>query len=148
MPRTIICDLDGTLCDAEHRVHWAQAGDWDVFHSQSVHDKPNPDVADLLRCLRNQYIIIGCTGRNYRYAKITFDWLNKHDLAVFDEILFRPDDDYTPDHELKPRLLEEYFGNKATALDQVSFVLEDREKVVVVLRDYGLPVWQVVEGSY
>jgi hypothetical protein len=49
---------------------------------------------------------------------------------------------------LKPALLEGFFGGKQATIDNVKFVLDDRDAVVEAWRNYGLVCWQVRQGSF
>lgn len=144
---TIVIDMDGTLCDCEHRVHLAAAGQWDEFHSHLMEDNVMKDLEFLLSSLEDNVQVIACTGRNAAFYNATTRWLNDNNIFL-DHVLMRPDGDFTPDHELKPRLLEEHFGSKEAVLEEVKFVIDDRDKVVEAWRNYGLPCWQCRPGGY
>ena len=145
----IVIDMDGTLCDCSHRVHLAAAGQWDEFHSLLMDDPVMPDVKALLWMAPMQCETIICTGRNESFRYLTLEWLEKHNLSSYiDHIIMRPDGDFRPDHELKPALLEDHFGSKEAVLEQVAFVIDDRDKVVEAWRQYGLPCWQCRNGNY
>lgn len=148
----LIVDLDGTLCNSSHRQHLAQARQWDEFHSLIHLDTVCEEVATVILALQKynrNLITLAVTGRNESNRVATAKWLLNHRLgALFDEVLMRPDFDGTPDHDLKPKMLEEYFGSKDKVLENVLIVLEDRTKVVESLRNYGLVVFQVREGDY
>lgn len=148
-PFIIVVDLDGTLCNAGHRDHHAVAGQWDEFHSRLMDDEPWPDVKAFLDLFwsasseSENYHIIGLTGRPEQWRGKTYEWLQKHSIAL-DALLMRPDRDWSPDAELKPRLLESYAPSK----EDVLFILEDREKVVDAWRNLGYNCWQVRPGGY
>src|SRR5690606_1817255 len=145
----IVVDLDGTLCDCSHRVHWAQAKQWDEFHAGIPEDKPHDDVVTLVSLASQNYEVLVCTGRNEAHRKATIEWLRHHGLEeVVTDVLMRPDNDRSPDHELKIRLVCEYFGSMDNALKSVLLVLDDRDKVVAAWRDAGFKCWQVQQGSY
>lgn len=145
----IVVDLDGTLCDCSHRVHWAQAKQWDEFHAGIPEDKPHDDVVALVSLASQNYEVLVCTGRNESHRKATIEWLRNHGLEeVVTDVLMRPDNDRSPDHELKIRLVCEYFGGMDNALNSVLLVLDDRDKVVEAWRDSGFKCWQVQQGSY
>ena len=145
----IVVDLDGTLCDCSHRVHWAQAKQWDEFHAGIPEDKPHDDVVTLVSLASRNYEVLICTGRNEAHRKATTEWLKRHGLAeVVTDILMRPDNDRSPDHELKLRLVYDFFGGRDNALNSVLLVLDDRDKVVEAWRDAGFKCWQVQQGSY
>lgn len=154
----IILDLDGTVADCRHRQHFAQAGEWDDFHKRCEHDATFSAVADLVRTLNNTTTtgagidadvieFVALTGRTEDYRKQTIDWLQNHDLFV-DHLLMRQSNDFKSDVEMKIELLELHYGSKEKVLSSVWFVLEDRDKVVDGLRNYGLEVWQVRPGGY
>jgi len=145
----IVVDLDGTLCDCSHRVHWAQAKKWDEFHAGIPEDKPHDDVVALVSLASQNYEVLVCTGRNEAHRKATIEWIRHHGLEeVVTDVLMRPDNDRSPDHELKIRLVCEYFGGMDNALKSVLLVLDDRDKVVEAWRDAGFKCWQVQQGSY
>lgn len=143
----IVYDLDGTITDCSHRVHLAQAGLWEEFNAEAVDDKLRPDVALVMKALEEDYSTMIVTGRDVKYRKLTLDWLWTKGITV-DVLLMREKDDYRSDHEVKIALLEKFFGNKASVLNSVMMCLDDRDKVVEALRNYGLRVWQVRQGDY
>lgn len=144
----IVVDLDGTLCNTDHRVHHAKAGQWDEFNSLCTQDTVDIPVLELMRSMEYYgYGVLIITGRDEKYRKQTTDWLIKH--HVFPEhLLMRGAVDRRPDYEVKLEEIEKFFGDKDAALEQVLFCLDDREKVVQALRDYGLKVLQVKNGDY
>lgn len=145
----VIIDMDGTLCDCSHRVHLAAAGQWDEFHSLLGDDPVMPDVKALLEMVPTWSEVIICTGRNEAFRAETLKWLEKHLLSGYiDNLIMRPDGDFRPDHELKPALIEEHFGSKEIVLENILFVIDDRDKVVEAWRNYGLPCWQCRNGNY
>lgn len=144
----IVVDLDGTLCDCSHRVSLAQAGQWEEFHSLCKDDKPYWPVVEVLRSLEERHHLLFLSGRNASQLKATADWCENWSVPCPADILLRPKDDYRPDIELKTSLLEEFFGSKEQVLASVLFCLDDRDKVVEGLRNYGLTVFQTREGDY
>lgn len=146
----VVIDLDGTLCNCSHRVHHAQNGDWDAFHEGLMDDTLVIPVGNIAHMFdENGFTVIALTGRPDKYRKLTMEWMQKaHVRHCFSDILMRPDDDYTHDAELKIRLLEEYCGSKELVLAQVHLVLDDRDKVVEAMRNYGLTVFQTRQGDY
>lgn len=140
----IVVDLDGTLSNSGWREMHAQNKDWDLFHELGKADKPNEDVKALIAAFKSagDYQIVGCTGRNEKYRTQTIQWLYHHDIEL-DDILMRPENNWEPDHELKPSFFEAHYDK-----DEVLFVLDDREKVVQSWRDKGYNCWQVRPGGY
>lgn len=149
MKTWIVIDLDGTLCDCSHRVHLAQAKQWDEFHAGIQEDEPHTEAVTFLEVISVNYEILICTGRKDRYRDATVRWLNDKGLGKhITAMLMRPDKDRSSDHELKPRLVDEFFGSRQAALAAVLLVLDDRDRVVEAWRDAGFKCWQVQVGSY
>lgn len=150
MKNTIIVDMDGTLSDATHRAELAQQGYWDFFHEASIDDPICNEVAEFCKMASdNGYELIILTGRNEKFREITKEWLVfKSVRSYFDEILMRPDNDFSKDVDMKIALLEGHFGSKEKVLENVLFCLDDRDGVVEGFRDYGLACWQVKQGDY
>lgn len=152
----VIIDADGTLCNDSHRDHLAKAAQWEEFHSLLHLDEPFEDVVQLLRlCVDDTVVLI--TARNERYRERTMDWLRKHSLDPYiDVLLMRPDDDFRSAAEVKISLMENWFAygcdppewSENGIIERVKFVLDDRDKVVDAFRTYGLPCWQVRGGTY
>lgn len=157
--RTIVIDLDGTLCDSAHRDHHARNGDWLQFHERLKEDKPHADVMFLIELLRNlsdlrapdEVELVGCTGRNERWRPATERWLIDHGIPL-DAILMRADDDFRSDAAVKVDLLNEWHkstGHAGCAIhERVAFILDDRDKVVEAWRDAGFNCWQVRPGNF
>ena len=47
----VIFDLDGTLADIDHRLHFIQNGNkqWDEFYAACPNDGPKPAIIELAR---------------------------------------------------------------------------------------------------
>lgn len=145
----LIVDLDGTLCDIAHRVDLAKAGLWDDFGEALIHDGVIRATKHVLSYLSPFHHVIGLTGRDEKFSDLTWRWMNLKGIGdMFEDILMRPDGDFRPDNEIKIELLEGFFGDKGKVLENVILVLEDRDRVVTSLREYGLTVWQVRDGDY
>lgn len=145
--RFIIVDLDGTLCNESHRVQHGIDGDWDAYFEKLHLDEPHEDVLSLINAFGTERIIF-LTCRPEKHRQPTKDWLWKHGIHHTYLLLMRQDGDTTPSEELKVMQLEKFFGSRQAVLDSVLFVLEDRDKVVKALREYGLNCWQTRAGKY
>ena len=145
----IVVDLDGTLCDSAHREHLARAKEWEQFHSLLGEDDVHDDVFRLLASVWLEHEIVALTGRNEKFRPATLAWLEKSSADhMFADILMRPDDNYESDHDLKPRLLDEWLTANGHNSDDVWVILEDREKVVEAWRNLGYSCWQPRSGGY
>lgn len=148
----IVVDLDGTLADCSPRVHLAEQKLWDEFHAGIPDDKVYEDVRQLLSDLfahDEDVKLLVVTGRDQKHGEPTRRWLSINCGEVeFEHLLFRPEGDRSSDAELKPRLLIEFFGSAEAVVNNVRFVLEDRDAVTEALRNMGLSVWQVRPGAF
>ena len=144
-----IFDIDGTLANCKHRVHLAQAKQWDEFHSLAPKDQVIQPVARLMRRIAADHPVVLLTGRNERYRQLTLKWLRENSLSIWTtELLMRPDDDFTRDGEMKWKMLVDYFKSPVNVLDRVWFVVDDRDTVCEHLRNKGLTVFQPAAQGY
>lgn len=146
MKNIIIFDLDGTLADIKHRVHYVlrpnKDKDWDSFHKACVNDMPIVPIMELLDSFQAMgYEIIIFSGRSDIVKKETLEWL-EHWGVMFNRLKMRKHGDFTPDDELKKRWLKDM--NK----DDILFVVDDRDRVVKMWRDEGLTCLQCAEGKF
>lgn len=159
MKDLIICDLDGTLANCEHRVHHVQRvdgnglkrkPDWDAFYAGVKDDEVNEAVRVVLFLYDlfpygSNYRIIFCSGRPERCRADTVEWLmEKCDIFSEDYVLLmRKDGDYRADYIVKQEILDNYIDKK-----RVLFVLDDRQQVVDMWRRNGLTCFQVAPGDF
>ena len=164
---TVIFDLDGTLADIEIRrkksIKPNGKMDWDIFfHPDNIkYDKPIPAIVNLIQTYEDKaYKIVIFSGRNDRSWKETKDWLKTHNVP-HDLLVMRPDKfksksspvadgnpatgdmRYMPDEILKKKMLDEFVD-----IDDVLFVVDDRNKVVDMWRGLGLVVLQPAPGNF
>lgn len=152
----IICDLDGTLYNVEHRLHLLQncrsEEDYDKFHAEHVRDKLNVGVHNILstfsHCYYSELQIIFITGRHDKFRESTIKQLNNakynmsrpHGCDLFMKSSYEI---YTPDfvRDTLKIIFEKY--NKGNCL----FVLDDRPATVKIYRDAGLLCLQVQNST-
>lgn len=137
--RTVIVDLDGTLCNCGWRENLIP--DWDDFHAQCHKDPPFQDVIDLVNSLQDVEVII-MTARPERYRAKTVGWLEKHGVQ-YDQLFMRGDLDYGTTMEVKGKMLADLGAGT-----DVWFVLEDRDRVVAWWRSLGITCFQTKQGTY
>jgi len=154
----VVCDLDGTLCDARDRVTQLRNiekptdEDWKKFYEECVNDKLIVGVDMLLRTLVfNGYHIVFITGRPTNYREETLKWLEQNSKAFKRAtslekegtgclLLMRPtlrkkDDKHLPDIVMK----KEMYHNFIEPHYSVHLWIEDRHRVVDMVRnDLGL----------
>lgn len=144
--KAIIVDLDGTLCDVEHRVHHVQKKikDWKSFNELMIHDELNHWCFELMEAMSARgYKIIFVTGRGEANRPSTEAWLSKHKV-VYEHLFMRGLLDNREDSDVKESL---YF-EMVEELYQVLFVVDDRLSVVARWRKLNLVCLQCAPGDF
>jgi phosphoglycolate phosphatase-like HAD superfamily hydrolase len=144
-----IFDLDGTLCDLSHRLHYIQQEpkDWDKFFAACERDEPIRETLAIAEALFGPYRLAFLTGRPESIRAQTRDWLVKHCRgAAGSDLLMRPSGDHRPDYVVKRELLAQLRGLYPSL--PILGVFEDRRQVVAMYRAQGLRVFQVADGNY
>jgi len=153
MKNIVLVDIDGTLSNQDHRNHFLTQSpkDWNSYFQACDKDEPIQDVIDMVKHLSaSGYSIVYCTGRKESVRQKTKEWIgeyvhgNKLVLPFDSYLLMRKDGDFRHDTEAKPELLKE----ARISLDDIAFVLEDRNSMVKKWRELGLTCLQVAEGDF
>ncbi len=142
---TYIFDMDGTLALVEHRRGLLRGGrpDWHSFNKASLLDPPNEAVANVLRALFDAgYQIWIVSARSDAVELETRGWLSKY-AVPYHKLLMRSAADNRADDILKKEWALKYrFSETACA------VFDDRNSVVRMWRQLGIPCFQVAEGDF
>lgn len=144
--KAIIVDLDGTLCDVEHRVHHVKSKpkNWHAFNSAMDEDKSYFWCLELIAAMKSRgYKILFVTGRDENFRSNTEAWLKKHQVD-YDELYMRKAQDFREDSDVK----EEIYHQKIERTTQVLFVVDDRKSVVARWRQIGLTCLQCAPGDF
>jgi len=144
----VIFDLDGTLANIDKRRNLATKNgkmNWNVFFNPNNIDldTPNQAVINMANILYSQdYIIYILSGRSDKTYQATIAWLDKHKVN-YDLLIMRPQNQlYKKDSDLKQSWLD------TIGKDRVSMVFDDRQQVVDMWRQNGLPTFQVADGDF
>ena len=144
----VIFDLDGTLANIDKRRTLATKNgkmNWNVFFNPDNIDldTPNQAVINMANILYSQdYIIYILSGRSDKTHQATIAWLDKHKVK-YDLLIMRPQNQlYKKDSDLKQSWLD------TIGKDRVSMVFDDRQQVVDMWRQNGLPTFQVADGDF
>ena len=147
----IVFDLDGTLADCEHRMHYITGGgprDWQSFNLACPKDKPIWQTVNLFDALgrdaKNTLAI--WTGRGEEVRRETEIWLVEH-LGFqynFCDLKMRAVGDYTEDHILKERWFNEAKNNNF----HIHLALDDRARVIEMWRRNGVLAYHVTDGFF
>lgn len=147
-PNTIVCDLDGTLADAMHRVHYVRGEgkkNWKKFFEEIPNDTVNEWCKAILDNMHHKYNIIYATGRSADCMENTLLWLGKHKLLYDNfEIFSRLHNDYRKDNIVKEIILEFEIKTRCGIL----FVVDDRPAVCRMWRKHGYTVLQCQDKEF
>jgi predicted kinase len=140
----VLCDLDGTLANVEHRRHLVQQepADWEGFFAAIKDDTVRPEVLSRLTEYSQQGLtIVLISARPQRYRVPTLEWLDRHHIPYL-TLLMRPDADTRSDADVKRDLLTIYFDPK-----QIYQVIDDRPVVIRMWKEQGIDVWDMGNGE-
>lgn len=142
----VICDLDGTVADLNHRRHYLdeKPKNWKKFYGDILNDIPIKPVIEVIQTLYIAgHTIIFCTGRPENYRAETSQWLSKN--VILPKFLYmRTKNDFRDDATIKFELLQKIRADGFNP--QIAF--DDRDRVVKMWREQGLICAQVNEGNF
>ena len=144
--KTLICDIDGTLADLNHRRVYiaSKPKNYMAFKERIMEDKPIVHIINTVKQFRDLgYKIVLCSGRGEEQRQGTEDWLRLHDVP-YDKMYMRAEKDYRSDDIIKEELLDRIIS----AGYKPWLVLDDRERVVQMWRRRGIPCVQVAPGDF
>lgn len=135
--KIIICDIDWTVAEIEHRLHYIKwdIKDHDSFYDNVWGDTPILPVIDTINQLALEHTIIMVSGRRNQCYWETKKWLEKY-WVHYDYILMRNSWDYRKDTEVKKS-----FYDKCLSKNDIFAVFDDRKAVVDMRRSLWLYVF-------
>ena len=144
----VICDIDGTLADCSHRLHYLQETprNWASFFDTMMRDSPRTAVIQDVHVLEQQgHEIFLVSGRPDTYRGKTEAWLWDHCRQQFSwrALFMRQGGDHRPDTVVKEEMLRRYFPD----LSCIYLVIDDRPQVIEMWRSHGLDVMDVGNGT-
>jgi len=148
--QVIVCDLDGTLANVEHRRHHvrkekSEKSNWVAFFEGMVDDPVNQWCKAILDKMNDTYRVVYATGRPADYLEYTEMWLTENGLRYAGSELFtRLEKDYRGDDQVKEIILEFEIKTRWDIL----FILDDRKQVVDMWRKHGYTVLQCDYGDF
>ena len=156
-----IFDLDGTLALIEHRLHFIQGPkkDWRGFFAACKDDAPNLPVIRTLQSLRKAGAEVWIwSGRSDECKTATVEWLQRHGCFGFptdvlwawpfgapERFRMRKAGDYRDDVVVKREWLSEI---EPPEWARLTAVFDDRDRVVQMWREAGVPCFQVAPGEF
>ncbi len=150
----IAFDIDGTLADLTHRLHFIKredgTKDWDSFFKACKDDEPIVEMIDLCHDLiygHNDIIFV--SGRSDSVREATVEWLNDYlhmsSANINNHLYMRSEGDHRPDYQIKRELLVRIMADYGQKPD---IVFDDRQQVVDMFRAEGIRVCQVAKGLF
>jgi hypothetical protein len=132
----VIVDLDGTLADARHRLHYLdrRPKDWPGFNGAAGKDALIVSTHRWIDATADHLSVVIITGRPTTVCDLTVDWLVRHEVR-WDLLAMRPADDRAEAANLKRRLLDAVRGLGFVPL----LALDDEPAVATAYERAGVP---------
>ena len=151
----IIFDIDGTLLNIQHRVHFLHLNppDWESFNCSMKGDHPITEMVEPLRMVGNdkQTRLIFCSGRSEGSRSITenqiasiLEQISHEENSKKINLYLRAANDFREDTLVKSDLYDQMIVDGF----QPKMVFEDRASVVEMWRARGLRCLQVAEANF
>lgn len=140
----IVFDLDGTLADCRHRVHYVRDGnrDWDSFFAECVNDPP---IATTFAALGAHdwagHQVEIWSARSDVVEVQTRAWLARYGIDPALLTHMRSAGDTQPDVDLKRKWLLALHPD-----ERPDIVYDDRQRVVDMWREEGVTCFQVASN--
>ncbi|WP_410534962.1 hypothetical protein [Streptomyces sp. KL2] len=130
-----VFDLDGTLADVRHRLHFLGGRrDWEAFFAAAPDDPPLAEGVELALAAAEEHEIAYVTGRPERCRRDTLRWLARQGLPG-GPLLMRGVGDRRPARVAKPELLRSLARERAVAV-----VVDDDHQVCDAYEAAGFTV--------
>lgn len=142
----VICDLDGTLCNIDHRLHFVRGEgrkDWKSFFEHLDKDSVHKWCASILLHFSCTKSIVLASGRPDSYLPQTKAWLNHHQIE-YNALFMRHRRDSRQDYIAKEIILDFEVLTRYRPL----FFIDDRQQVVDMWRRRGFVALQCARGDF
>jgi len=138
----VIVDMDDTLCDVGSVRHFAERGDFDLFHEKCADCPPHRAVVDW--CIdqhRRRHAILVVTGRDDWSRDLTAEWLATHLPVPVTGLHMRRDGDYRANVEVK----REIHANLSRRFD-IRGAIDDDPEIAAMWEELNIPTAVVLDG--
>ena len=139
MKNIILCDIDGTVANNDHRQHFLEGKkDWDGFFNALDKDQPiYPIIDKIIEENKSGKEIIFLTGRPERYKDLTKTWQKKY--FTFDiRILMRGDNNQRNKIITKKEIFIANFKR-----NEIDLVIDNDEELIKMWESFGLSTLKV-----
>ena len=134
MSKIILCDIDGTVANNEHRQHFLKnKKDWKGFFDDMINDIPIHNVINKVIEEKNAgKEIVFITGRPESYRNVSMVWLSKYFSFNFG-LLMREDKDQRNKVIVKKDIFEKKFSKS-----EISYVIDNDKDLLKLWSELGL----------
>lgn len=141
---SIIVDLDGTLSDCNHRLHFVSGSkkDWKSFFNLSYEDPVIEPAKELIDMLKTKYMIIILTARPESNREMTTKWLSDNNID-YDALFMRPNSNFKKSPVVKKELVEVMKCHDYIPI----YALEDRQDCIDMFHELGIFTLKVFNES-
>lgn len=143
--KAVIFDIDGTIADLSHRLHFIkqEKKDYRSFHDACDKDLPIEPIIDLVFDMHARgYSILFVSGRTDRIRDKTEEWLRRYSIPWV-KLYMRKDGDWRPDHKVKSDILDNIIKEGYN----IKFAVDDRDSIVKMWRERGIICLQCREWN-
>ena len=136
MSKIVLCDIDGTIANNDHRQHYLEGKkDWDGFFSELINDEPIfPIINKVIEEYNAGKEIVFLTGRPEKYRNVTTEWLKRYfDFEI--KLLMRKKNDRRDKLIIKEELLEEQFR-----YDEIKLIIDNDKELIKMWKGKKLSV--------
>jgi phosphoglycolate phosphatase-like HAD superfamily hydrolase len=143
--KAYLFDIDGTIADLSHRLHHITNApkDWPAFYAGCGRDTPIEHICDLAHALWSKAAIVFVSGRSDECREQTVAWMRDHKVPMT-RLYMRAAGDHREDNVVKSELLDRLIADGFEPI----MAFDDRNQVVKMWRERGIPCAQVAEGNF
>lgn len=130
----VIVDIDGTVADLTHRLHYLEEKpkNYDAFYDEVDKDLPINQVIDIVRDLSEKYFIVITSGRTNKTCDKTINWLSRNGVP-YDALLMKQWYFIQTDIEAKTSIY-----NKCLKGKNIIMSIDDRPSIVALWRSFWI----------
>ena len=138
--KKIICDIDGTIADNNHRQSLLNNNNWDKFFLEMKNDLPiYPVINKVIDEFRDGKEIIFLTGRPSNYEKETNEWLKKYFTFEYKLVMRREND-----RRNKLIVKKELFLNNFS-VNEIDYVIDNDAELLHQWKELGLRALDAID---
>ena len=138
--KKIICDIDGTIADNNHRQSLLNNNNWDKFFLEMKNDLPiYPVINKVIDEFRDGKEIIFLTGRPSNYEKETNEWLKKYFTFDYKLVMRREND-----RRNKLIVKKELFLNNFS-VNEIDYVIDNDAELLHQWKELGLRALDAID---